>query len=123
MCRVAGDMAQEERHGGTLANRAVCRQPETGEHLFELGELLRVRRTLHPFGDGRLGLLALLGSEVFTRLAPCPGALNPQVIRQTEAEAVAGPAPRQAIPRIQGLSTAIWRAVEIGFIVSGRHGR
>jgi len=26
LCRVAGDMAQEERHGGTLANRAVCRQ-------------------------------------------------------------------------------------------------
>lgn len=26
LCRVAGDMAQEERHGGTLANRAVCHQ-------------------------------------------------------------------------------------------------
>ena len=26
LCRVAGDMAQEERHGGILANRAVCRQ-------------------------------------------------------------------------------------------------
>jgi hypothetical protein len=25
--RVAGDMAQEERHGGTLTNRAACRQP------------------------------------------------------------------------------------------------
>ncbi len=26
LCRVAGDMAQKERHGGTLANRAACRQ-------------------------------------------------------------------------------------------------
>jgi len=26
LCRVAGDTAQKERHGGTLANRAVCRQ-------------------------------------------------------------------------------------------------
>ncbi len=26
MCRVAGDMAEEGRHGSTLANWAVCRQ-------------------------------------------------------------------------------------------------
>ncbi len=32
MCRVAGDMAQEERHGGTLANRPVRRQTG-GSHL------------------------------------------------------------------------------------------
>ncbi|OUR75398.1 hypothetical protein A9Q83_18435 [Alphaproteobacteria bacterium 46_93_T64] len=26
LCRVAGDMAQEERHGNTLANRLECRK-------------------------------------------------------------------------------------------------
>lgn len=28
LCRVAGDMAQEERHGDKLANRSVCRQSD-----------------------------------------------------------------------------------------------
>ena len=64
MHRVAGDIAQEERHGGTLANRAACRQ--TGitrwehEHVLEAvqrrldenPQAMRQRRETveHPFG-------------------------------------------------------------------------
>ncbi len=44
LCRVADDMAQEERHSARLANRAVRRQ--TGGKIFERIGVRRLGRTV-----------------------------------------------------------------------------